>query len=338
MAAKHEFSSVLWGTAVLAAGLFIAQSALADSDQLTLRYLLNILAIGITALVLMKLTRRSAHAVSGPAPEPVSLVLAGLVALSLWAAVWWLMAVIDQELTDVIGAHPLPHLLGNLSDSLIGINLQPAAYELQILFAIVLVPWVESWLLWGLLQPALIARWGARRGVWAAGALAGAFLALTAVQNVAVGAPAGLTSNAGAVYLVLDVSPEMPWGTVSLFGYVLIGLAAAWAVALTRSPWTGFAALGTFAYLNFALRDDLSRHFWGKSLSNVEWLTLVVLGVLGTLVFLQVIRFRRPTARESGAPQEGRGAARYAPGEWLPVILVVVELVAMIVLDLSARG
>jgi hypothetical protein len=334
MAAKNE---TLWGTAVLAAGLFVAQSALADSDLLTVRYLLTVLAIGITALILMQRTRRSWRDVSGPAPEPVSLALAGLVALSLWALAWWLMAVIDQGFADLVGVHPMPHLLGNLSDALIGIDLQPAAYELQILFAVVLVPLVQSWLLWGLLQPALTARLGTRCGVWVTGAVAGTFLALTAVQNVAAGTPAGLTSNAGTVYLVLDVSPEMPWGTVSLAGYLLIGMAAAWAVALSRSLWAGFAALGTFAYLNFALRDDLSRHFGGESLSNIEWLTLVVLGALGTVVFLQVIRFRRPRAQEPAA-SERRGVWPHTPTDWLPLALLLIVLAAMIALDLNARG
>lgn len=339
MAAKTKPGAALWGVAVLGAGLFAVQTAFADSHLLTLRYLINVLATGGAALIIMRRTRRTWRDVNGPAPEPISLALVAVVVLCLWAAAWWLMGVLDKGLSEAVGSHPIPHLLGQLSDALAGISLQAAAYKLQIAFAVVLVPLVQSWLLWGLLQPELNARLGGRRAVWIGGGLAGVLMALTAVQNVAVGIPAGLVPSAGQILLVLDVSPEMPWGAVSLGGYLLVGLVAALAVALTRSPWAGFVAQGTFAYANFALRDDLSRHFRSKSLLNIEWLTLIIAGVLGAVIFVQVIRFRNlhpQAAQEEPVPPQ-KNVSPFAAADWLPLVLILAALGAMIVLDVRAR-
>ncbi|MBI5960015.1 MAG: hypothetical protein HY866_14845 [Chloroflexi bacterium] len=149
---------ILWITALTAALLYSVQTALADSDLLTVRYVINILILGGVLLIVMRRTRRGWRAINGPAPDPISLILAGGAMLCLWAAAWWIMSVADRGLTEVSGPHPTPRLLSELSDSLLGIDLQSTVYELQIVAAVVLVPLIQAALLWGLLFPELLRR------------------------------------------------------------------------------------------------------------------------------------------------------------------------------------
>ncbi|MBN1202353.1 MAG: hypothetical protein JXJ20_10900 [Anaerolineae bacterium] len=301
----------LWGAAVLAAGLFVAQAMLADSDGLTGRLLIAWLAMVIAALLVMGLARRRWRDVIGPPPEPVSLLLAALAALSLWAMVWWLMDMTNYRLERSVGPLPLPQSLAQMPDTLLGVELQKASYEIEILFAVVLQPLALAWLVWGLVQPEIGALVGRLRAAWITGVLAGAIMALIPAQ---------------------DVAPALPWGLASLGGYMLIGIAAALAVYLTGSPWTGFVAHATFAYASFAWRDDLFREFGGKSYLDMAWLTLVVLGLFGAAVTLQAIRFRDPR------PADPERAARNRLA-WLglPLALVLAALVVMTVLDVDAR-
>jgi len=300
----------VWCVAGLAMSLFILQTALAHSDVLTVRFVLNLVAMSLVAVGLMRLRRRPLREVNGPAPDPVSLILAGLAALGMWVVAWWLMDMADYGLNHVIGSLASPTPITDFSDSFLGLDLQPAAYELEILFAVVLLPLVEAWLLWGLLQPELGALFGRWRAAWITGGACGAFLALTAVQNVA---------------------PALPWGLASLDGYVVIGCLAALAVYLTGSPWTGFAAWGTFAYASFAWRDDLFREFAGKPYWDVGWLTLILVGVLVAVVAFQAIRFRNPRPAE---PE--RTSPPWTLQVGLPLLLLLAAA-AMVIVEIHAR-
>jgi hypothetical protein len=295
----------------LAISLFIVQSVMADSDLLTVRFLISGLLTALIAVGVMGVTRRSLRTVSGPAPEPVVLVLAGLVALSLWAAAWWLMDLTNHELERAAGVLERPQPITGLSDAIFGLNLQPAAYELEILFAVVLLPLAQGWLVWGLVQAELTARAGRWRASGIAGGVAGAFMSLAAVQNI---------------------SPALPWGAASLGGYILVGAAAALLVGLTGSPWAGFAAHGTFAYASFMWRDDLFRALGGKDYLDPSWLTVILLGGFAAFILFQVIRFR--AARPAEPPRVRGGAGLRL---WLPLVLLFAGVVVMVVLDIGAR-
>ncbi len=133
----------------------------------------------------MLVTRRGARAVHGPAPEPVSLVLAGAAALCVWAPAWWLMDALNYVLDRHVGLLALPEPITGLRDRLLGVTLTASTYELGIAFAVVIGPWLSAWLLWGLLQPELARLVGRRRAAPIAGVVGGVFMALIAVQNVA---------------------------------------------------------------------------------------------------------------------------------------------------------
>lgn len=304
-------NSALWGVAILGGGLLAAQTALADSGLLTVRYVLNALAMGGAILVVIRIGSRSWRDVPGPLPEPVSLILAGLVVLCLWAPSWWLMDWTNSRLERAAGALDRPPPLTDLGDALLGLDLHPVSYELEILFAVVILPLVGAWLVWGLLLPELAGWIGSTRAAWIAGGLAGLWWTLIAVQNVA---------------------PALPWGLAALGGYVLIGIAAAWAVTLTGSPWAGFSVWGTFAYATFAWRDDLFREFAGKGYLDPAWLTVIVLGLLGAGVLLQVLRFR-----VSRLPEPDRAVFRPGIGWWLAWVVIGVALVVLVALDIAAR-
>jgi hypothetical protein len=301
----------VWCVAGLAASLFIVQTVMASSDVLTVRFVLNLVMVASIAIGVMELKRRTFREVNGPAPEPISLILAGLAALGLWVIAWWLMDMTNYALDHTVGLLAFPKPITDLSDSLLGLHTQSVAYELEILFAVVLLPLAEAWLLWGLLQPEFGALFGRWRAAWATGVISGAFMALIAVQNVA---------------------PALPWGLASLGGYVVIGCVAALAVSLTGSPWTGFAAWGTFAYASFAWRDDLFREFAGKQYWDVGWLTLILVGVLIAVISFQAIRFRNPRPAE---PERGTDRRLLRVG--LPLLLLLAAVVAMAVLDIHAR-
>ncbi len=307
---RYRSQAALWAVTGLAAGLFVVQTALADSDTLLARYAITLLAVGGAAWIVMRLTGIGFRAVNGPAPEPVVLALAALAALSLWAAAWWLMDLTNYRLDRWLGALALPTPITQFSDSLLGLDLTPVTYELEILLAVVLLPLAEGWLLWGLLQPALGAALGRWRAAWVMGLVAGTFWAVTAVQNAA---------------------PALPWGLASWGGYVVIGLVAAQAVYLTGSWWAGFAAYGAFAYASFRWRDDLFREFYGKDYLDPAWLTVIVLGLLGAVVALQAIRFRTPR------PAEGDLCADPALRAWV-IAGLVTGAAALVVLDVIARA
>lgn len=306
-----ERNTALWLVVGLAAGLFAAQTALADADFLTLRLLLNLAATIEAIGVVVRLGGRSWRALTGPPPEPISLVLAGLAALCLWAPAWWLMDWANSRLEIAVGVLDRPTPITALNDTLLGVDLGSVTYELEILLAVVALPLASAGLLWGLLQPELARIMGRWRAAWLAGTLAGAFLALSAVQ---------------------DVAPALPWGLAALGGYLLIGWVASLAVYLTGSPWAGFSALATFAYATFAWRDDLFREFADKDYLDPAWLTVLALGGFGALVVLQVLRFRVPCPAES----EPR-----APDGWvaicLPVAVILAALTVLVALEIAAR-
>jgi hypothetical protein len=331
---RRKFGLALWSTVLLAYGLFLAQTLLAGSDNLTARLLINVVLTGGVAGALMALQGWRWRDVHDPPPDPANLILGGVAALAVWPVAWWLMNVTDSGLHDVAGALPLPHPIHDLSDSLAGLDLQPLAYELYVLGAVVLLPLAQGWLLWGLVQPelgALVGRW---RAAWVAGPVAGLVMTLSAVQDVTLGQPA-LAEVEGVQRLVLDVAPTLPWGLAAIGGYVLLGCVAALSVYLTGSPWAGFAAHATFMYANLALRDNLADAFFDKDNLSIEWLTLLVIGVFGVFIVLQVMRYRTPRPPEPARPAISRTGRVFRVG--LAVALLVLAIVAVAVLDFDAR-
>ncbi|HML22232.1 MAG TPA: hypothetical protein PKD09_11330 [Aggregatilinea sp.] len=296
---------VVWAAAVVACGVFVLQTALADSQIFTLRWLFAVLIVGGAAFALRRSQR---PAPDGPgAPEPVVLVLAALVGLAIWPVAWWLMDLSNHALLEA-GPLPTAQSLIDLPDVFFGAHLHDASYELQILFAVVLAPLVQAWLVWGMVQPALGRAVGRWRAAWIAGAVGGALKSLIAVQNVV---------------------PGMPWGLASLSGYLLLGWGAALAVYLTGSAWAGFAAHAAFVYASFALRDDLARSMAGKAYLDVAWLTLLVLGLFVAAMLLQVIRFR--VVRPDEPPRAGLHRL------WIPLAVLLLALGFMAALDVRAR-
>jgi hypothetical protein len=330
---NHEKNNAgMWAVAVAGALLFAAQTALADSDTLVLRLVIDLVGTVAAAAIVSGFPWRGGREAGRMPPDPISLALAALAVLSLWVVTWWLMAVIDEGLVTLAGSRPVPRLLVEMRDSLAGIDLQPMSYELLVLFAVVLLPLAHAWLFWVVLQPELRRAVGDRRAQWIAGGLAGIFLSLTAVQNVTSAPPQGLVSVDGELAILQDVAPMLPWGLASLGGYLLVGLLATTAVGWTGSAWAGFTVLATYAYANLALRDDLAREFAARELWDVAWLTVVVLGLFGTVAIMQVLRYRESPP---GTPKPGSGseAARF----WLPLALTAAALAALAVFDLDAR-
>lgn len=307
---KTKPGQTLWGIVLLAIVLFVTQQAWADSDTLTPRLLLNLAGIGGLALVLTWRNWRGWAAINGPPPEPASLILAGLASLALWVPVWWLMDLTNNRLERLAGPLPSPQSTPDMPDALLGLDLQAASYELHILFAVVLLPLVTAWLVWGLLYPDLSAVFGRRRAAWGTSVLMAALVTLSAVQNIA---------------------PALPWGLASLPGYLIISLVAGLAVYLTGSPWVGFCAHGAFAYASFTWRDDLFRAFVGKPYTDPGWLTWIVLGVFGAGLALQMIRFRDPRPAE---PER----RRWPPRVWgLALALLLGAMIVWAALDLDSR-
>jgi len=300
--------AILAAAAITASALFVIQYTLAGSDVVTLRYILAALITGGAALIAGRAAGE--RALVHP-PDPASLVLAGLAALSIWPVAWWLMDLTNTLLEDAVGRLPLPQPVINLPDSLLGLDLQPAAYEIGVVFAVVLIPLAGAWLWWGLALPELVRLLGGRRGIWAAGALAGVFWALSSPQ---------------------DITPAMPWGLSSLGGYILVGCVAAWSAALARSAWAGFAAQFVFAYASLAWTDDLFHELGRKAHWDLDWLTVNLLGVFVAAVLLQAIRYREAQSPRPG-PQTARGPARLA----LPLAITIAALAIMAALDIDAR-
>ncbi len=309
---RQNQAGTLWGVFIVSAALYGAQSVLATYGGLTLRYAVSVVLTGGMAWLLHRRVRRSEQRLSVPVPDPISLALAGMGALGLWPVAWWLMDGTNYVLEREVGLLARPISITVLADHLLGINLNPVTYELGIVFAVVLLPLVQSWLLWGQVWREVATLSGYKHGVWITGVAGGVMMALSAIQ---------------------DVSPAMPWGMAAVPGYVLVGLGASLGVYLTGSFWAGFAAQATFAYASFAWRDDLFWEFAGVGYLDVRWLTVIVLGGLVAGVCYQVIRFR--TERPGGAPQPtGQSSAT----QWLPVIMLLVLCGLMIARDLDARS
>ncbi|HEX3053518.1 MAG TPA: hypothetical protein VHP83_22860 [Aggregatilineaceae bacterium] len=302
----------LWVAAGLAVALFIEQTVLADSDLLTLRYVANFVQIAAVSIGVMYLKRLAVHDINGPLPDPIMLVISGLAALCLWAFGLWLMDGFNHVLEESAGLLSMPESMLALSDSILGLDTQSAVYELHILFAVVLIPLVQSWLLFGLVQPDLAASVGRRRAMWITGLVAGLFLTLTAIQNV---------------------RPALQSGLGSFGGYLLIAYAAALTVYLSGSPWTGFAVLTTFNYATLRWSDDLFHEFLGKGYLDVSWLTVIVFGSLGAVIMLQVLRFQIVRPSE---PAQSRGGLLVRVG--LPLLILAAALLILILVDLQARG
>ncbi len=297
----------LWSTAIAAAVLFAAQTALAETRVLVARYVLT--AVVLLGVALWVQRGRAWRATLRRAPEPIVLALAALAGLSVWAPAWWLMDACNYALERTLGLLPLPLPVLDVHERWLGVELQPLAYELGVLFAVLIVPLLSAWLLWGSVQPALERMVGRRRAAWLAGGVGGAFWALIAVQGVA---------------------PALPWGLAALPGYVLIGLVAAHLVALSGSLWAGFAVQLAFAYASFAWRDDLFRAVAGKAYWDPAWLTALVLGGFGVFFFAQVIRARTPRPPEPPRSSSARGA-------WGALVLMLVAVIALAAWGVHAR-
>jgi len=304
---ETHLGTVAWYAALCGGALLAAQTALAGTDGLTVRFAASF-ALTLVAVLVASRGRRAERE---PAPDPVALVLGAVAGLSVFAVAWWGMDLADHLLRQNVGTLPGPRLLSRHADRLLGADLRAASYEIAVLASVVLIPWAQSWLLWGLLRRELAARFGAERGVWLAGLAGDCVLALSASQQV---------------------EPSLPSGLASLPGYLLVGAVAAWAATLSRSCWAGFAAQSAFAYASLALRDDLLRAMVGRDYGDPAWLTVIVLGVFGAAVALQVIRFRA----EPVAPQAEISGRRR--GVWLAIAFLAVSVIALAVVDLVRRG
>lgn len=297
-----------WIAALSGAALLAAQTALAGTDALTLRF---VTAWGVTSGAALLAKRGRAPGRDLP-PDAAALALGGLAGLSLLPAAWWAMDLADHLLRLGVGLLPLPALLSRDADRLLSLDLRRASYEAMVLFSVVLIPLAQSSLLWGSLRRGLGAALGSRRGVWAAAILGGGVLALGAPQQI---------------------EPALPSGLAALPGYLLVGAVAAWAAALGRSWWAGFVAHATFAYASLALRDDLLRAFGGKSYADPAWLSAILLGAFGVAVALQIIRYRAEPSGKTPVEQA-------TSGKW-PVLaagIVLAAVIALAVIDVTRRG
>ncbi len=304
----YRTRGTLWALALTGLALYTWQSALAEADSLTARYAVATL---ITAGAAWWAGRGALPQRPSPSPEPTILALAALTALSLWAAIWWLMDATNYLLQQAFGPPDWPRSIIALNDSLLGLRLNPLTYELSVLFAVVLLPLAQGWLLWGRVQPALTACLGARRALPAVSVLGGALLTLSAAQGV---------------------TPALPGGIAALPGYVLLALIAALTAHLSGWAGTGVVAHASFAYASFAWQDDLFRAFLGVDYLDPRWLTVIVLGLLGAALCLQIIRFR---GQRPSSPQfPPRALAR---ADWWPLLLLTIALSVLLVRDLSAR-
>lgn len=307
---NRQLGAVIGAVAVCGAALLAVQTALVGSDMLTLRFAATV----VLTLAAGWVAWRGGRAARDPAPDPIALVLAGAAGLAIFAAAWWGMDLADHLLRQAGGALPLPQLLSRTADRLLGADLRAASYEIAVLANVVLIPWAQSWLLWGTLRRAMAVRFGVARGAWLTALIGGCVLALSAPQQV---------------------EPSLPSGLASLPGYLLVSVVAAWAAALSRSYWAGFAAQGTFAYASLALRDDLLRVMVGRGYLDTAWLTALLLGGFGAAVVLQVIRFRAET---DAPPSEGQPGARGSGIAWVAMVLVAVSVLALAAIDLARRG
>lgn len=307
---NRQLGAVIGAVAVCGAALLAVQTALVGSDMLTLRFAATV----VLTLAAGWVAWRGGRAARDPAPDPIALVLAGAAGLAIFAAAWWGMDLADHLLRQAGGALPLPQLLSRTADRLLGADLLAASYEIAVLANVVLIPWAQSWLLWGTLRRAMAVRFGVARGAWLTALIGGCVLALSAPQQV---------------------EPSLPSGLASLPGYLLVSVVAAWAAALSRSYWAGFAAQGTFAYASLALRDDLLRVMVGRGYLDTAWLTALLLGGFGAAVVLQVIRFRAET---DAPPSEGQPGARGSGIAWVAMVLVAVSVLALAAIDLARRG
>lgn len=304
----HQTRSTLWALALTGIALYAWQSVLAEADSVTVRYAVATL---VTAGAAWWAGRGTSPRRPSPPPEPTILVLSALAILSLWAAIWWLMDATNYLLQRAVGPPAWPRSIVALDDSLVGLRLNPLTYELSVLFAVVLLPLAQGWLLWGRVQPALTARLGARRALSAVTLLGGALLTLSATQGV---------------------TPALPGGMAALPGYVLLALIAALTVHLSGWAGTGVVAHAAFAYASFAWQDDLFRAFLGVDYLDPRWLTVIVLGLLGTVLCLQILRFRGQRASPTQLPPLPLRRA-----DWWPVLLLAIATTVLIARDLSAR-
>ncbi len=295
----------LWAIAFSATIAFAAQTALAETRLWVARYVL-------TALLLLAATfwAQRGHPLRGYLPEPTVLALSGLAGLSVWAPAWWLMDMANYALERSVGVLRLPLPVLDVREHWFGVNMQPLAYELGVLFAVLIVPLLSAWLLWGLAQPALEANLGRKRALWLGGAVGGVFWTLIAPQSIA---------------------PAIPWGLAALPGYLLIGWVAVLMATLSGSAWAGFAAQFAFAYATFAWRDDLFRAFAGKSYTDPAWLTVLVLGAFGVFFLAQVIRAR--TQRPPEPTHTYYSDAR----AWWALALLLSAVIALTALDVQQR-
>jgi len=93
---------------------------------------------------------------------------------------WWLMDGTNYVLEREVGLLARPVPITALADHLLGINLNPVTYELGIVFAVVLLPLAQSWLLWGQVWREVATLSGYKHGVWITGVAGGVMMALSA--------------------------------------------------------------------------------------------------------------------------------------------------------------
>lgn len=208
------------------------------------------------------------------APDPIVLVISAVAGLAIWPTAWWLMSIVNDALTDLVGPFtPMQLFLPVTWDD---------TWTLYVLSEVVFIPLAFAVLAWGVAQRQV----GQNQRLWIGSLVLGAVLGFTGV-------------------IIFGQ------GIAGFLGYGLCGIVAAIASLRSKSLWAGFATHATFMYANLSLNDDLTKQVYElvngtlepKPYLGRDWLTLILVGGLVCLAALQVLRFRTEfDASQKSAP------------------------------------
>ncbi len=265
----------------------------------------TLLLLGIIWLPMVMLSSR--EAIRGVWPlscDAVTIALSGAVGLTVWLVAWWLMGwAADEVLFPTFGPYTPPAIY------------QPdhwdAIWTPLILADVVILPLALMILVWGMLPTHMV-----RFPTW---------------HNILI---------AGSLFGVLG-SILFGQGIAGFLGYGLCGSVAAFVTLQTRTAWAGLVSHATFMYANYALLDDLrdalalhnaeGRVFSLAGYGSMEWLALVLLAGLVTVILLQVIRFRH-ISEDRPTPNQ-----RLQWRDWLGLALSSAAMVVLIFSEITRR-
>ena len=303
MNAHNRPSSALLIVGIVAILLLIPHRLFYDSTAIIAR---TLLVVGILLLPMVMLSSSgSIRRLSPSSCDAVTLALSGAAGLTIWPVAWWLMGwIADEVMFPAFGPYTPPAIY------------QPVHWETiwtwLILADVVILPLALMILVWGML-PAQLTTLPAWQSILIAGSLLGVLGSILFGQGIA-----------------------------GLLGYGLCGSVAAFVTLQTRTAWAGLATHATFMYANYGLLDDLRdalalRDAEGRVLSlagygSMEWVALILLAGLATIMLMQIIRFRhnaedRPTLHQ-----------QLLLSDWLGLGLSLAAMVILMVSDITRRG